>query len=49
MAVAITKRGAEALAGAEQSWRAVQASLTELLGSDATATLDTWLGRLTEA
>jgi DNA-binding MarR family transcriptional regulator len=47
MAVAITKRGSEALGGAENAWRTVQESLTELLGDDAPAKLDTWLERLT--
>ncbi len=47
MAVAITKRGSEALAGAEHAWRAAQASLLDLLGDDAPAKLDTWLDQLT--
>jgi DNA-binding MarR family transcriptional regulator len=47
MAVAITKRGSQALAGAEHAWRTVQTSLIDLLGDDAPAKLDTWLDRLT--
>jgi DNA-binding MarR family transcriptional regulator len=46
MAVSLTKRGSDALAGAEGAWRAAQASLTDLLGDDAPAKLDTWLDQL---
>jgi DNA-binding MarR family transcriptional regulator len=49
MAVAITPAGTEMLARAEKAWRAAQSALTELLGDDAPALLDTWLAQLAES
>jgi DNA-binding MarR family transcriptional regulator len=46
MAVAITDLGTRSLGRAGKAWRAQQSELLELLGDDAPALLDTWIGRL---
>lgn len=47
MAVAITELGEQSLARAGKAWRKQQSELIELLGEDAPAQLDTWIGQLT--
>ena len=49
MSVVITDSGTQTLRRAGSAWRAEQDALTELLGPDAAATLDTWLGQLTSS
>ena len=46
MTFEITGPGTEVLARAGDAWREAQAAVTALLGADAPARLDTWLGVL---
>ena len=44
--VAITASGLTSLVEAEDAWRRAQTALRNIVGDDAAATLDTWLGGL---